>query len=462
VNRFFLVPVLALAGGAALGCNSKDNGTIQIITDEEAGTFSESPAPTELQIVAVESADASTILATAQLPTSTIDLGNLAETTTAVSINISGYDATNTRRVFGASLPVQYAALAGQSVPVFVQRDGELARLPGPLPDSRPAPVLAVLQSQYLLIAGGDDPTVAATTQLFDFGEFAALASPPTLPLVPQSLALVGTLAWIVNASGGAYFNFQDSTQAALSPPPDGTFADVAGGATVVDDTGAQYIVGGTRTAGTATNKALKIDPNDLTNSAYPFGNATWITLTTPRLGAAATWVTNRGLVVVGGNVDPAGAGIEIVAPGAAVGSALGYPSDPTVGAGAASIDGQHVLLAGGISGALQDPGVRLLDLNCTPSPAAGDAAASNTCAKTWATLPVTLDMAQAFQWTATDGLVIGNELLSGKTHVFRLTATSATEVPTRAPHVNASAVWSPVGSIVLFGGANVIESFSP
>jgi hypothetical protein len=462
VNRFFLVPVLAFASGAALGCNSKDNGTIQIITDEEAGTFSESPAPTVLQIVAVESADASTILATAQLPTSTIDLGNLSETSTAVSINISGYDATNTRRVFGASLPIQYGVLAGQTVPVFVQRDGELARLPGPLSDSRPAPVLAVLQSEYLLVAGGNDPAVAARTQLFDFGEFSALEAPPTLPIVPQSLALVGTLAWLVNASGGSYFDFQDSASATLSPPPNGTFVDVAGGATVVDPTGAQYIVGGTRTAGQATAKVLKIDPNDSTNSAYPYGNATWLTLTTPRLGAAATWVTNRGLVVVGGNVDPAGAGIEVVAPGAAVGSPLGYPSDPTLGAGAASIDGQHVLVAGGIAGSLQDPGVRLLDLNCTPSPAVGDASAGNTCAKTWATLPVTLDTAQTFQWTATDGLVIGNEFLTGKTHVFRLTATSATEVPTRTPHVNASAVWSPVGSIVLFGGGSVIESFSP
>jgi hypothetical protein len=29
-------------------------------------------------------------------------------------------------------------------------------------------------------------------------------------------------------------------------------------------------------------------------------------------------------------------------------------------------------------------------------------------------------------------------------------------------PHKNATAVWSPVGSVVLFGGANRIESFVP
>jgi hypothetical protein len=55
----------------------------------------------------------------------------------------------------------------------------------------------------------------------------------------------------------------------------------------------------------------------------------------------------------------------------------------------------------------------------------------------------------------------VGNEP-SGATHVFRLTPTSVTEVPTRTPHINARAAWSPVGSIVLVGGANVIESFTP
>jgi hypothetical protein len=461
VNRYFLVPALALVGGA-LGCNATDNGTIQIITDEEAGTFTESPAPTEIQVVAVQSADASTTLATAQLPTSTIDLGKLSESAPVVSLNISGYDATNTRRVFGASLPVQYAALAGQTVPIFVQRDGELARLPGPLSDSRPSPLLSVLQSEYLLIAGGGDPSVASTTQLFDFGTFGTYEAPPTLPVVPQSIAMEGTLAWLINASGSSYFDLSDSDYESIPVPPNGSFADVAGGATVIDENGANYVVGGTRTGGLPSNKVLKIDPNDTSNTNYPYANATWLTLSTSRIGAAATWVTGRGLVVVGGNIDPAAAGIEIVAPNTTTGSPLPYPSDPTYGAGASALDGQHVLVAGGLSASGEDPGVRWFDLACTPSPAGADASAGNACITTWAALPVVLETAQTFTWTATDGLVIGNEFVSGKTHAFRLNATSATEVPTRIPHTRASATWSPVGTIVLFGGANMIESFTP
>ena len=443
--------------GSAIGCHSStDNGTIQIIDDEEAGTFTESPAPTELQVLAVESADASTVLATAQLPTSTIDLGNLDESAPTVSINITGFDATNTRRVFGATLPLQYGLLAGQTVPVFVQRTGELARLPGILSDARQQPSMAILQGEFLLIAGGSEPWWSETTQLFDFGGFSPFVSPPTLPVSPQSLALSGTVAWLVNASGGTYFDFSSSAYNSIPLPPGGSFADVAGGATIVDDSGIQYIVGGTRTTGAATASVLKIDPTNTTDTNYPYGEPTWLTLSTPRLGAAATWVVQRGLVVAGGNADPAAAGVEVIASGATTGSALPFAADFTIGAGAAQLDATHVLLSGGISSTLLDPGTRVLDLNC--------ASLASACVAPWQPgLPVPLATAQTFTWsTPNDGLVVGNEFGSGKTHVFRLSPTSATEVPTRTAHTYASAVWSPVGSIVLFGGSASIESFTP
>jgi hypothetical protein len=458
VNRLFLAPAVALASGAALvcmACNSTDSGTIQIITDPEAGTFSESPVPTELQVAAVESADASTVLATAQLPTSTIDLGQQSESAPVVSLNITGYDASKTRRVFGASLPIQYAALAGQTIPIFVQRTGELARLPGPLSDSRLAPVLAVVQGEFLLVAGGSDSSLAETTQIYDFGEYGAFDAPPTLPVAPQSIALSGTVAWLINASGGMYYDFSGNSAPASIPAPDGgTFADVAGGATVIDPNGAQYIVGGTRTT-TASALVLKIDPNDASNASYPYGNATWLTLSSARKGAGAAWVGSH-LVVAGGNTSASGPGAEIVDPDFTGSSAFPSPADPSFGVGAAALDSQRMLLAGGALPSFQDPGVRVIDLGCAPS-------SSDTCVTTWTpALPVALESAQTFAWTADDGLVVGSEFATGKTHVFRLTPMSATEVQTRVPHVDARAVWSPVGSIVLFGGANTIESFTP
>jgi hypothetical protein len=441
-----------------LGCTGSDNGAIQIVTDTDAGTFTRSPAPTELRVLA-EAGDAGTVLATAQLPTSTIDLGQLSETADTVSIVIEGLDSSQTQRVFGASLPVQYGALAGQTIPVFVQRDGELARLPGPMPDAREAPTLALVQGEFLLIAGGTDATLARGTQLFDFGFLDTLSAPPALPVTPRSIALAGTVAWLIDDTAGEYFDFSSSGTASLTLPAGGTFADIAGGATVVDASGVQYIVGATRTTGDPTDKVLKVDPGDTSNTSYPYGNTTWLTLSAPRLGAAATWSTSYGLVVAGGSASAAG--VEVVMMGSTSGAPLmQFPADATSGAGAAQLDAQHVVVAGGFTGLFQDPGVRSLDLGCNPT--------STSCATStsWGSLPVALGTAQAFAWgLADDALVVGNDL-GGVTHVFRLgtaaAASGPTEIPTRVPHKNARALWSPVGSVVLFGGANMIESFVP
>jgi hypothetical protein len=460
----------ALAGGATVGCKSVDTGTIQIITDEDAGTFTQSPALTELQ-VAAESADASTVLATAQLPTTTIDLGQLSESTPAVLLGVTGFDSKKTARVFGETLPLQYAALAGQTIPIFVQRKGELALLPGPLSDSRPAPVLSVIQGEFLLVAGGGDPSLASTTQLFDFGSFAADSYPPKLPAVPESIALSGTVAWLINTKGATYFDFGSSAYGAVPAPSGGSFADVAGGATVIDSNGAQYIVGGTRTTGDPSATVLKIDPNDASDANYPYGKPSWIKLSTPRRGAGAAWIGTRGLVVAGGNTSSSAPGIEIVDPTFTETSALPFPADESVGVSAAPLDGQHVLLAGGITPSFQDPGSRAIDLACTPSASAtgdasasttGDASASTPCVTAWGSSPFALESAQTFAWTVSDAIVVGNEFATGRTHVFRLSPKSAVEVQTRVPHKNARAVWSPVGSIVLFGGAGALESFVP
>jgi hypothetical protein len=139
------------------------------------------------------------------------------------------------------------------------------------------------------------------------------------------------------------------------------------------------------------------------------------------------------------------------------------FPPDATAGAGMAPLDAQRMVVAGGSTGLFEDPGARSLDLGCP--------AASTPCAPvtSWGPLPVVLGTAQVFTFgLANDAVVIGNEIGVGTTHVFRYSAgsgdggavPSVAEVPTRVPHTFASAVWSPVGSIALFGGAGAIETF--
>jgi hypothetical protein len=421
-------------------CSSAPSGALQIVTGGEQDTFSRAPAPVTLEIDAVDSTGVTKRLATAPLPTATVDLGSLP-TSQVATLEVTGRDPDGARIVFGETLPIELGTIDGATLPIFVQRTGELARMPAPLSDARPAPTLAVLGGRYLFVGGGSDPSLAQTIQLYDFAQLAPVTSPPRLPRAPKSVAVLGLEAWLIDEGGATEFDFSGQTQAfEVVAPPGGTFGDVAGGITVFAPDGSQYVVGATRTAGAPTATVLAIDGA---------GGASWKFLTEPRLGAAATWVDGRGLVVAGGSATAAG--VEIVAASSAVGSALPYPPDPSSGAGAARLDAQHVILAGGVTPSGEGAAARNVDLGCTAP-----------CAPAvWAPLPVTLVSAQVFASDAAHVLVVGNEA-AGATHVYTLTAAGAAPVPTRVPHSDARATVSPVGSVVIVGGAGAIESFVP
>jgi hypothetical protein len=262
------------------------------------------------------------------------------------------------------------------------------------------------------------------------------------LPRTPKSVVFVGTAAWLIDESGATGFQFAGNTRFDVTPPAGGSLADVAGGATVFASDGSQYVVGPTRTTGTPTRTVLAFDAK---------GSPSWVTLSESRLGAAAAGVDGRGLVVLGGS--SLAQGVEIVSPGTTAGVALSYPPDPSAGSGATTLDGQHVLLAGGVTPMGQDAGVRAIDLTC-----------NTQCAPApWAALSgaLPLAIAQVFASDPASALVVGDDP-SGTTVAYRVTATTATPIATKVMHKGARAIVSPVGSIVLFGGAGEIESFVP
>jgi hypothetical protein len=392
---------------------------------------------------------------------------------------VFGLDAAGDTLVFGATLPFQFGELDGLRIPIFVQRTGEWARLPGPLSDARPAPLLSPLQGQYLLVSGGGDPSLATRTQLYDFAQFAPAPHPPTLPRAPASVAVVGSVALLIDQTGATYFDFSSGASAEAPAPAGGSFADVAGGATIVADDGTEYVVGATRASGSPTASVLVIHPSDTSVAADLTGKLAWASLSAPRLSAWAVWAVGHGLVVGGGNAMAPG--VEVLAPGSVTGAGLGYPPDASQGAGAALLDAQDVLVAGGVTPAGGDavvPAVRVLPLAC----------AGGCVTTTWAqTLPAVLSVAQTFSIVhastlasagsgssptsptdptggASRGLVVGDGP-DGVTRVFRVGPSDAVdEVPTKVPHNGARAWFSPVGSVVVFGGAagGEMESFAP
>jgi hypothetical protein len=425
---------------AVASCAPTPSGTIELVTGGEPDALTRAPAPTALQVVAVDAKGNATTLATAALPTDSIDLGERDETLVA-AVQVSGLDANGKRLVYGEALPVELGALDGLTLDVFIQRTGELARMPSPLSDGRQAPTLGIMVGRYIFVGGGSDPSLATSTQLYDLATFQALSAPPTLPRTPLSIVFDSTYGMLIDASGATSYDFSDSTSKDLPAPAGGSWADVAGGTTLTAADGTSYVVGATRTTGNPTATVLRVDPN---------GNVSFLPLLTARLGAAAAWVEGRGLVVAGGGGG--GAGVEILGAAATSATALPYPTDIVTGAGAAALDSQHVLLAGGTSAAGDDAGTRVIDLGC---------AASCTAAPWTGSLAPALVRSDAFATKAGDALVVGSDA-TGATHVYRLTPTSATELPLKVARQNARALELPTGAIAIVGGAGEIESFFP
>ena len=430
-----LLLLLALPLSASSCNSSAPQGTIALLLGGEADALARDPAVTALQVDAVDDKGNATALAHASLPATTIDLGDVPQDQVAI-LRVTGADKDGVTRVRGASPPVQLGGLDGSTLNIFVQRTGELARFPGPLSDGREAPLLSPLQGRYIFVAGGD-----TTSQIYDLAAYAPVSTPPKLRRVPKSAAIAGTSALLVDDQGATWFDLSSSTATDATAPQGGAFAEVSGGASVRASDGTVYVVGATRVAGDPSARVLRVDPA---------GTLSFVTLSAPRLGAAAAWMPGRGLVVAGGSAVAAGA--EIVGPGATSGIALPYPSDPVAGAGASPIDDTHFVLAGGTGPGGADGGLRAVDVTCTTACAAAP----------WqATLPSPLTRADAFPIDVSNVLVVGDDA-TGSTHVVHVNALRAAEVPLHAARRNARAMVLSTGAIVVVGGAGVIESYVP
>jgi hypothetical protein len=178
---------------ALASCTSNQpSGALKIVTGEETDVFTHAPVPATLVVDSYAwsgsgTALSSTTLATVTLPATTVDLGSQPETTPSI-LTVTGLtseDAGAERVFFGATIPMDFGVLDGyQNWPVFVQRTGELARMPNPPSDTRTAPTLSIVSGRDLFVGGGSESASAATTQLYDLAVVQPYTAPPTLPVV--------------------------------------------------------------------------------------------------------------------------------------------------------------------------------------------------------------------------------------------------------------------------------------
>ncbi len=417
-----LLPVALVVSAAGFACSDKASGTIRVELGEEADALSRAPTPTTLVVASVDLDRNVKELARSPLPASRIDLGDQPKTDVG-AIRITGLLPDGSTVLRGESLYVQLGALEVAELPVFVQRTGELARMPrAPSGDVSLATTSA---GRYVLTTQG------TTATIYDLLQLRTITSLPQLPRTPKSLVTYGSTVLVVDDTGATSLDLNTGATAELSAPQGGTFAEVAGGLTVFANDGSQFVVGATRRDGGPTARILRLAAD---------GNLSFAALGTPRLGACASWIEGRGLVVWGGSST--GPGGELLAAGATGSAALAHPADATAGCGLATLDANRVVVAGG--GAK----TREIDLAC----------AGGCTAREWPG-DVPLVRAQGFGLGANAALFVGDDA-AGASHVVRVTATETREIPTRIPRRGAKLVASPTGAAVVVGGGAGIEQY--
>jgi hypothetical protein len=410
----------------ATACSNDSNGTVALTVGGEADALTRSPAVTKVHVELVSTT--TTVLFDGALGDN-LNLGT-SDPNASGAIHFLGFDASNTARVEGYTLPVQLGALAYGDLPLFVQRKGEWARAPDAFGPN--VTHTGVLGQRY--IAGFDDAGVGVVYDLLSWQKRLDVDVK-----TPVGCMLAGnTTALVLSKDHATEVDFSTGGTAPVAVPTTVDLAAFDGATPTYASGGAVFVVGGTSTTGPETDAALFVDTN---------GTIVPVTLTAKRKGAAAVWLQGRGLLVVGGSATAAGAelvpsdGVNAVSASAR----LAFPPIVEVGLGAAVLGGSRVAIA-------SPP--RVLDAACVAS-----------CGlETWATPAVALARSSVFA-AASDGtsaLVVGNDP-AGTTRAFRVSTSAAVEVATRVPRSNAAALALPTGQLALLGGGNaVFETFLP
>jgi len=408
-----------------VACASQAEGSIALVTGPEEGVLTRAPEVRTLVVESVAEDRTTAEIARVSLPADTIDLGDLAKDGVA-AFRVRGEDSGGAVRVRGESLPLRYGALAGQTLPLYVQRTGESARFPSSFSGAFPTRTLALVANRYIMGSEGSRGL---------FYDLASLAPTPerTLSLAARSVVAQGSRLLLVSEAAQAkVLDVSTGEETSVDPPAGGTFADVAGGLTVIGGAEA-YVVGATQND-RETSRVLRVTAEL---------GLSFVELAHPRRGAGAAFAEGRGLVVVGGSATAPG--LEVLAQGATRGAALAFPplADTTL-ALAVPAPSRAIVVGGAVA-------LRAADLSCGAGCTFTNVAGAAGPLRDADAVPV-------------EGRVLaGGTDTAGTARVFFVEDAGAREIPLKAPRSAVRFVPLPTGNVAIVGGGSgVLESFRP
>jgi len=430
-----------------LACGSSAATTLAVTLGGESDTITRAPAVSSFVVQAVDRQGQAESLADGGWKSgSTIDLADLSQTAVA-SIQLTASESSGSAVVWGAVPFATLGAFNGLTIPLFIQRKGDTARMPGSSEDAA-APLLAA-SPRAIYVANDDRPLTAYDMLLLD-------AIGGTCPAAPaKSFALVvspkpntdgnSVMAWRISDDDASVMGLSLQCTVGyekfvnLDGGQSGSIAwgDFAGGQTVMGDDGSAYIVGPSR-ASSASGTIFKIAPDP---DASTLVNAliTSIALT-PRKGAATAWAPNRGVFIYGGSAASSSVGEVVSASGAVteISTTLDGGVDTREGLAAIAFDSNKMLLAG------DDQQPTLIDLSCP-----------GCATQNWGVATgVKLVSPALFALGNGAFLLIGDDT-SGATHLFRLSDSASPEKPLKIARHGARAIKFETGQVVIIGGGN-------
>lgn len=427
------VPKAILAVSLLSACTTDREASVALVTGEETEVFTRAPAPTSMVVESIDLEGKVTELSRRAAPFGELDLGDHSESDVA-ALRIRAFDPTNKLVVAGESLYFQYGALAEGTLDIFVQRTGELARMPSAPAATFEAPLADVLLGRYVLLVKG------TAVSLYDLLGLRALQTPPVFKRTAASVTSSGSTALVIDGQGASSFDLSTGQEIDVAAPEGGNYGEVAGGLTVRAKDGTSFVVGATRD-GAPSGRILRLSKD---------GKLSFASLVHPRSGACATWIEGRGLVVYGGGTatDPAA---EALVDNATTAAPLALPPDAVKGCGIAGLDGGKIVVAGG-KGAAGDMGMGL------PARAFDLACGSNCTAASFQGV-VPLVRAQATTVAGDAALFVGDDA-SGATKVFRASPGELREIPLKIARRGARLLPLPTNAVGIVGGAAVVESY--
>lgn len=332
-----------LVGFAAAACSSTTEPFVLTVGGGLDGPPLADPAVVSVELRVRSLAGAETAVATAKRAAGGLDLPDAAKSGQG-SLAVAGVDGGGKVLVYGRTIPVDLGGLtdAQSSITVFAQRVGSLARAMN-LPRAPKSPRCVLVGVRYLVIG----EAASTSLQVVDLLRATVSDEASALPFAPETLASAGGYVLALSAKGeAARVDLEAGSVSTPSAPTGAAFADVVGGAVVVGDDGAAFVVGATRPTG-PTDLVLRL-ATDGTLAARRLGVA--------RAGAAATTMPGRGIVVAyGAPVGP----VELLAPTATNATTLPFAASAGPGGLLAAWDGNRLLRV------VEGGAATTLDLSC-------------------------------------------------------------------------------------------------